>query len=400
LAAIAAATCLVAAACGGGGSSGALGSGTGANLQLMIASSGPAETEAVQAAAATWGKETGNHVTVIPASDISQQLTQAFAGGSPPDMFYGSPAQFDVLASSGLLAATGGKVRDPTDFYPPLIKAFTLNNTFYCAPKDFSTLALEINTDLWQKAGLKMGDWPTTWAQLQTDAKKLTSGNVVGLVVQDTLDRVGAFMKQAGGSYQNAEGKFTFDSPQNIKGLEFVQTLAKEGVLKFPKQVNVGSGDEALGKGVAAMVVEGNWIVGDLKTNYPKIHYVVVPLPKGPAGAGTLSFTNCWGVAAASKHQAAAVSFVNYLTTTEQQLTFAGAVGVLPSRPSARAAFIEKFPAQRAFIDQADVAMPQVTTQGFAAVQASFDANIINITSLKPAQMLRQLQDFSNALGS
>ncbi|MBN9618191.1 MAG: extracellular solute-binding protein, partial [Actinobacteria bacterium] len=261
---------------------------------------------------------------------------------------------------------------------------------------------IEINTDLWKKAGLTDADLPTTWDKLEADAKKLTGNGVTGLVMTDSLDRVGAFMVEAGGGYQNADGtKFTFDTPQNVQGLTFVQKLAKEGVLKFPKQVDAGWGGEALGKGKAAMTIEGNWIVGAMKSDYPNVHYEVVPMPAGPSGkAGTLSFTNCWGIAAKSKNQAAAVDFVDYLTTASQQLTFAKAIGVMPSRESAKAQFIAQNPEQKAFIDQADDAVPQVSTSGFAQVQAQFDSQVINLgSSSDPKAMLAQLQKNADALG-
>lgn len=387
----------------GGGSSGTALSGKtkGVTLQLMIGSSGDAETNAVQAAAKSWDTKTGNTVKVIPASNLTQQLTQAMAGGSPPDVFYGAPAQFQSLAKSGSLAVTGSDIANTSDFYPPLVKAFTVNNKFYCAPKDFSTLALEINTTMWKAAGLTDKDIPTTWSELDAVAKKLTRNGVTGLVMTDTLDRVGAFMAEAGGSYMNADQtKFTFDSPQNLQALQFVQKMAKEGVLKFPKQVGAGWGGEALGKGKAAMTIEGNWLVGAMKSDYPTVKYEVVPMPKGPSGKqGTLSFTNCWGIAAKSRNQKAAVDFVNFLTTPQQQVTFANTIGVMPSRQSAKAQFVADNPKQKAFIEEANYAMPQVSTVGFAEVQAQFDSQIINLgSSSDPKSMLAQLQKNAAAL--
>jgi multiple sugar transport system substrate-binding protein len=383
------------------GSSALTGKTKGVTLELMIGSSGDAETNAVNAAASAWGAQSGNKVKVIPASNLTQQLTQAMAGGSPPDLFYGAPAQFQSLAKAGTLAVTGDKISNPSDFYPPLVKAFTVDNKFYCAPKDFSTLALEINTSLWKKAGLTDADIPTTWSQLEAVAKKLTGKGVTGLVIGDSLDRVGAFMAQAGGAYTNADqSKFTFDSAQDLQGLQFVQKLAKEGVLKFPKQVDSGWGGEAFGKGKAAMTMEGNWLVGAMKTDYPKVGYKVVPMPTGPGGKkGTLSFTNCWGVAAKSKNQAAAVDFVNYLTSTAQQVKFADTIGVMPSRQSAKAQFVANNPEQASFIDEANYAIPQVSTVGFAEVQAQFDSQVINLaTSADPKAMLEQLQKNAAAL--
>jgi multiple sugar transport system substrate-binding protein len=405
-AAIAVAALGVTSACGGGGGfdSGSTkptsGAKTGVTLNMMIASSGDAETNAVNAATKAWGEKTGNTVKVVPASDITQQLTQAMSGGSPPDLFYGEANMFQALVQSKQLAATGSSVSDTSDFYPQLVKAFTVDNTFYCAPKDFSTLAIEINTDMWKAAGLTAKDYPTTWAKLEADAKALTGNGVTGLVMSDTLDRVGAFMVEAGGSYMNSAGTaFTFNSPQNLQGLEFVQKLAKEGVLKFPKQIGETWGGDSMGSGKAAMAIEGNWMIGAMKTSYPKLHYTVVPMPKGPSGQqGTLSFTNCWGVAAKSKNQAAAVDLINYLTSKQQQLTFGQTVGVMPSRPSAKSAFVAAAPTQKAFISEASYAVPQVTTVGFAQVQAAFDAKVQGLSSSSdPKAMLDDLQ--SNASG-
>src|SRR3982751_3227356 len=58
-----------------------------AALQILIGSSGDAETAAVTEAAKKWAAATGNTATVTPAQDLGQQLGQAFAGDSPPDVF-------------------------------------------------------------------------------------------------------------------------------------------------------------------------------------------------------------------------------------------------------------------------------------------------------------------------
>lgn len=392
------------AAQGGGGASsssgGGGGGGGGGSISLMIASSGPAELNAVTAASKAFAGQSGTKVNVINTSNLAQQLTQAFAGGSPPDVFYGTPAQFESLAKTGSMAQTGDKVADSSDFYPALKQAFTYQNKFYCVPKDFSTLALEINNSLWQQAGLTTKDIPTTWAQLETVAKKLTKGKVTGLVVGDTLDRVGAFMAQAGGTYMNSDkSKFTFDSPQNVAGLSFVQKLAKEGVLKFPKQVGAGWGGEAFGKGLAAMTMEGNWIVGAMQSDYKNVKYTIAPLPAGPGGKkGTLTFTNCWGVASKSKNQAAAIKLVDYLTTPTQQIAFAKAFGVMPSRQAAKAGFVSALPQQKPFVDAAAYGVPQVTTVGFNQVQTAFDSQIINLASGDPKALLTTLQNNAQAL--
>lgn len=52
--------------------------------------------------------------------------------------------QLATYAKAGNLLAYGDQVKNKDDFYPALVKAFTYKDKFYCAPKDFSTLALVI----------------------------------------------------------------------------------------------------------------------------------------------------------------------------------------------------------------------------------------------------------------
>jgi multiple sugar transport system substrate-binding protein len=401
LALLAGATLLLAAACGGddsgfGDDDGGTGGGatTGVQLTMLIGSSGDAETKAVSDAGNAWAQKGGNTVRVTPAKDLTQELTQALSGGTPPDIFYVDASRFAALEKAGALAAYGDDLPNKDDFYPNLLESFTSEGKVYCAPKDFSTLALEINTELWSKAGLTDADIPTTWDQLETVATRLTTGGVTGLVVSDNLDRLSAFMRQAGGTLLNDDGtEFTADTSENLAGLEYVQKLARKGVLKFPEQVDAGWGGEALGKGKAAMTIEGNWIVGGVKNDYPDLKYKVVPLPKG-AREATLSFTNCWGVAAKSRNQAAAVDLVKYLTSTDQQLAFATAFGVMPSVKSAAAQFSARFPDQKAFVDGAGYAYGPTSLPGFDQVQKDFDAKIPGLSdgSSQPKAMLEALQ--------
>lgn len=159
------------AACGGSGFSdsasnnnasdaGGAAAGSGA-LTLLIGSSGDAETAAVNEAAAAFGEQEGVTVEVIPASDLNQQLSQGFASGSPADVFYLSTDALAGFAANGSLEAYGDQLSNKDAFYPALVEAFTLDGTFYAAPKDFSTLGLVINKALWEAAGLTEADYPT-----------------------------------------------------------------------------------------------------------------------------------------------------------------------------------------------------------------------------------------------
>src|SRR5699024_103095 len=188
------------AACGGSGFEDGPaedGGGGGEGLTVLIGSSGDAETKAVQDAVAAWTEESGTPVEVIPASDLDQQLAQGFASGSPADVFYLSTDALAGYVTNGSLAPYGDDVDTTGDFYPALIEAFTLDGHLYGLPKDVSTLALLINEDLWEAAGLTEEDVPTDWDQLAEVAGRAGSEGVAGLTMSTEYQRIGAFMAAA-----------------------------------------------------------------------------------------------------------------------------------------------------------------------------------------------------------
>src|SRR3954451_18053070 len=111
-----------------------------ASIQIMIASSGDAETKAVKDAAAAWATSSGNTATVTPAQDIVQQLGQALAGSTPPDVFYVDAARFADYASVGALEPYAQSMAGIDAFLPNLRQSFTWDGKVYCVPKDTSTL--------------------------------------------------------------------------------------------------------------------------------------------------------------------------------------------------------------------------------------------------------------------
>jgi multiple sugar transport system substrate-binding protein len=402
--AAAAAVLSLTAACGGGSgfdedeTSGAQQKGGKASLQVLIASSGDAETDFVTDTANAWAKESGNKVEVVVAQDLAQQLSQGFAGGNPPDVFYVDAARFADLAKAGSLEPYADQVADNDDFYESLRSTFTYEGEQYCVPKDFSTLALQIRTDAWEAAGLTEDDVPTSWDELAAVAEKLTNGKQTGLVIGDTRDRIGAFMVQNGGWILNEDStEVTADSPENAEALAYVKEQLAAGSFKYPSQVDAGWGGEAFGTGKAAMTIEGNWIRGAMKNDYPDVKYSVHELPEGPAGKGTLLFTQCYGIAAASEYKEQSVSLVEALTSVEAQLAAADAFGVMPSRQSAQEDYIAKYPDDAAFVAGADYGQGPVNAPGMDSVLADFDAGLQQLDSKDPAQILGNLQTNAEA---
>lgn len=383
---------LALAACGGGsgfedeepagGDSTAPASAEGpASLTVLIGSSGDAETNAVREAADAWAAESGNEVEVIAATDLQQERAQGFASGNPPDVFYLDAAQFGDLAAAGNLYAY--EAENNEDFYESLRETFTWEGTQYCAPKDFSTLALQINNAAWEEAGFTEEDYPTTYDELAQVAEQLTSGDRTGLVISTGIDRAGAFVVGHGGWWLNEDGtEPTATSEEVVTAMTWLQDNIAAGHFALHNQVDAGWGGEAFGTERAAMTLEGNWIRGAMQNDFPDIDYTVVEMPEGPAGPGTLLFTQCWGIAADSDAQAQAVDLVNFLTTPEQQMAFAEAFGVMPSRQSAAEDYASSFPENEPFIAGGEYGHGPISSPGMVDVVADLNSQLESLGSV------------------
>jgi len=363
-AAATAALLLGVAACGDDSDGG--GATTGATLSMYAFSSSSAEDAVLRTVVEDYNKLGRNTVKLTILPEYPTALQTALAGGEPPDVFYLNDNMLPDLARAGALEPIGDKVDNPDDFYESLRESFTYEGTYYCPPKDFSTLQLVYNVDELAAANVEP---PTTWQELADAARALTKPGRPGLVMGAEFYRWGVFLAQAGGwPTDDAVTTMTMDTPAVTQALQYVADLHKSGYAASPAAVGAGWGGEALGKGLAAMTIEGNWIVGAMANDFPQVKYAVAELPAGPAGKGTMAFSVCYGVAKASKNKQAAIDFVTYLTSPEKQLQFTRDFPVMPSRKSLADQWLADKQELKAFVAGAEYAKKSVFVPGFKPV--------------------------------
>ncbi|PJF36769.1 MAG: ABC transporter substrate-binding protein [Candidatus Thermofonsia Clade 1 bacterium] len=337
------------------------------NLVLMGWSSSPSENERLQKIVDDWNAANPDiQVTLNQVPDYDTTLQKSLAGGEPPDVFYVDSFRFLDLVRADALMPIGDKLTDIEDFYPALRNAFTANGQFYCPPKDFSTLALQINTEMFEAAGLSA---PTTWEEMRAAAEKLTKDGVYGVVVPADFARWIAFLYGAGGSVTDDEfTKMTINSPEAAEALKFYTDLYIDGFAKTPADLGVGWAGEAFGKGLVAMAFEGNWIEPYLKDQFPDLKHKAVELPAGPAGKATMAFTVCYAVPMKAKNPDAAIKFVDYLTGAQGMKAWTDLGLAMPTRASLRQGWLEKFPNLEPYLNGAEYARKWQFVPGFQAV--------------------------------
>ena len=349
-------------------------------LQLMGWSSSDAENARLQEMVDTYNDQNpGVNVTLNQVPDYDTVLQTAMAGGEPPDVFYIDSFRLPDYVAADSLMPIGDQMDDPDDFFPSLRQAFTINDTFWCPPKDFSTLALQYNKDLFDAAGL---DYPTpdwTWDDMRTAAEALTDADagVYGLVLPADMARWIAFLYQAGGTVANEDfSAMTLDSPEALEATDFYVNLVLDGFAAQPSDLDSGWPGEAFGKGTAAMALEGNWIVPFLQDQFPDLNWGVTELPAGPGGDATMAFTVCYGVAAAAAHPEESIALANWLTGAEGMGQWTDLGLAMPTRASLSDAWLEKFPDLQPFLAGADYARPWQFRPGFSDVMNAFNSGL------------------------
>jgi multiple sugar transport system substrate-binding protein len=338
-------------------------------LQLMGWASSEAENTRLQEVIDGFNQANADiQVTLNLVPEYDTKLQTAIAGGTPPDVFYLDSFRVPDLVQANAVAPIGDQMTDPDDFYPSLRDAFTLDGAFYCPPKDFSTLALQYNQDLFEAAGVALptADW--TWDDLRAAAEQLTDADagVYGLVLPADFARWIVFLYQAGGSVTNDElTAMTINSPEAQQALDFYVGLVRDGFAAQPSDLDSGWPGEAFGKGRAAMTIEGNWIIPFLHDQFPDLKYGVVELPAGPAGKATMAFTVCYAVPTNAAHMEESIKLVDYLTGPEGMKAWTDLGLAMPTRASLRAGWLEQYPNLEPFLNGAEYAHKWQFRPGF-----------------------------------
>lgn len=351
-------------------------------LQLLGWSSSEAENDLLTSIVNDYNaSQTQYAASFEPSPNYDQSLQTALAGGAPPDVFYIDSLKFpDFIKNDVLATPPANAIEDPDDFYPSLRDAFTSNGTFYCPPKDFSTLALIYNKKMFDAAGVTP---PTTWDELKAAAEKLTNKDtgVYGLGLSADAARWLAFLYQAGGQVINEDGKMNINTPEAKAALDYYTALLADGFAATPDKVDSGWNGEAFGKEKVAMTVEGNWIVPFLKKDFPNVDFGIAELPAGPKGKATLAFTVCYAVPKNGAHIDGSWTLVNALTSKEGMKKWTDLGLAMPTRKSLREGWVQKFPELKVFLDGADYSHPWQFAPGFTTVTDAINKGIQEIAA-------------------
>ena len=267
--------------------------------------------------------------------DYTTAMTARFAARTPPDVFYVDSSVAPTWVQQGVLQPLDSYIKsskyNTKKFFPSLLRAFKSGGKTYGFPKDWSPLAMEINTTMLSQAGVKA---PKTWAQLQAVAQAMVTKGVVSggkpICLGADWARMLPFIFQNKGSLANVQ------SPAATAAVNYYVGLIAKGLAQTPDKLGAGWCGEALGKEKAAIAFEGNWVLPFMKSTYPSVHYGVFPMIKQKTG-GNLAFTVSYSMAKDSANKPAAWALLSWLAGPVGQKIWVSKGLALPSRSDVKA---------------------------------------------------------------
>jgi multiple sugar transport system substrate-binding protein len=264
-----------------------------------------------------------------------QKLLTAVAGGNPPDIAYFDRFKVGSWAAQGSLtdltdrAGASGIKQDL--YYPFAWNESSYKDKLYAIPLGTDSRLLFYNKDHFKEVGLDPEKPPTTIAELQAAAEKLTVKDGkrfkrIGFIPWYSQGWLYSWGWAFGGQFQDSTGKITANDPKVLEALQWMTDYAKkynvEDIAGFTSSAGTDEMNPFL-TGQISMKVDGNWNVEGIKKFKPNLNYGVTPIPT-PSGTNFTSWSGGMSliIPKGAKHVDQAWKFLEFLGKEEGQFLF------------------------------------------------------------------------------
>ena len=308
-------------------------------------------------------------VQVTPWTEYWTKLEAAATGGEMPDVFWMHTNEFSKYASNDMLLdlteleGTNGY----KDFPESLIQLSSFKNKVYGVPKDFDTIALVYNKEIFDNAKVAYPDETWDWAKLVEVSKQLTNKDAGIYGFAAALEDQQGYLPtiaQAGG-YVLKDGKSGYEDLKTIEGLQFYVDLSnKYGVSPSLAQLADTNVDTLFQSGKVAMSFLGSWRMSSYASNNDiKDKFDVAVLPKGRERASIINGLSFAG-SAKTKHEPEVRKFLSFLASEEAQSLQAESGTAISAREGTSEKWVSTYPNYdvQVFLDMKEYSVPVSTS--------------------------------------
>jgi arabinogalactan oligomer / maltooligosaccharide transport system substrate-binding protein len=330
----------------------------------------------------------------VPFDQAQNKFDTAAGASGAPDVLRSEVGWTPAFAKKGYFLPLDGTdaLKDQAKFKPNLIEQAKYEGKTYGVPIVTDTLALVYNKDLFAKAGLTAA--PKTWDELKTAAATIKAKTGVdgywgsataGYYAQPFLYGEGTDTVDAGAK------KITVDSAAAKKAYgTWLGLFDGKGLHKADTTADAYAHiQDAFVGGKVAAIIQGPWEI----TNFykgsafkDKANLGIATVPAGGTGkAGAPTGGHNLSVYAGSDkaHQAAALKFINFMTSASAQATIAQKNSTLPTRDDAYTAAVKADPGIAGYGAVLASAQPRPALPEYSSLWGPLDTELPKIAGGK-----------------
>lgn len=323
-------------ACGNSSSGDSAASSSGESSTLNVKIWDSTQLEGIRQICDEWSAQSGVdvQVEVVNWDNYWTLLEAGASGGQMPDVFWMHSNNSQRYMDAKLLLDLNDYIDadesiDMNNYYADIVDLYTQDDgTHYAIPKDYDTVALWYNKDMFDAAGVEYptNDW--TWEDLYEAGKALTKDGKYGMAMDTDLNQEGYYniVYSYGGYIINDDKTESgWDDPKTVEAMEMWGKIVKDCMP--PQSMMSESGEiDMFTSQVTAMQLMGSWRVAALQEY--DCNWGVVNIPyhdangNGQCDAGErVSIYNGlgWAAAASTANPDAAYSLISYLCSEAGQ---------------------------------------------------------------------------------
>lgn len=298
------------------------------------------------------------HVTIeqIPWDSYWAKLDASLETAEAPDVFWMNVYIYKYV-SAGLLEPLDSYITadglDTSVFSQGRYTAYNVDGAQYALPKGLDTVAVALNTEIFDRYGVALPADGWTWDDMRTVASELrdkitaAGGTEYPLVMElDGQPSWINFLYQNGGSYLSADGKTCGTASDASKdAIQQVVDLMANGQMAPYSVLSETKGTDLFVSGQAAMVFIGSWKASVLETSNlgtaGQIKLIQMPsmAVDNHSTMGGLGYV----MASKSAHKEAAWELIKFITSQESE-EYEAQKGIdIPACLAAQAAYVANF---------------------------------------------------------
>lgn len=253
-------------------------------------------------------------------SNHNSFLLNRFSSGKAPDVFYLDVSDVTTLANLNLFFDFNKQAPELIKkIRPELTELFTVNGKVLGIAKDFNTVSVQFNKDIFTHYDVPFLNDSETFNEfrytLEQLSKKLKPEGKIAACLDPDYASFAPFVLSTGWLPFDQNNKTHLDE-NFTKAFKFYVNLVRDGVAAVPNTIGHAWSSGCFTAGLSAVSVEGTWVSQHIQLNAPHLNYasVMPPIANSSAQPSNLIFAVAWAINKNSTQLTKSIKLVDILT--------------------------------------------------------------------------------------